>query len=425
LVNELIKKIILIPAILYNLTFAQQNLNYFIQKAEENSPALKEYSNLISISSLEYKLNEAQISAFQVYLTSDFLFAPYFNNNGHFISTNPDPKAIGYDVGITNGGLYSALINVDKNIFNDGLLNALQEQKNVSQMSSRNNILLEKHNLQKSVTDQYLTVIQSYQQVNLSKDIVNNIQQQLKISEGLVEQGYLTASDYLLLKIELKNQLRDLNSLRQQFKTDLYNLFSICGIKDTSIVKLDTVSLTISQTDSSSRFLRQYYLDSLSTEIQQHLFETKYQPQVKLFFNTGLNAVEIDNIQRRFGFSAGIDFSIPILDGGQRDITRQQSILRMNTISDFKNYSKNNIEKSLIDSKKNIVSLRKNLEDLKEQIKDYSRVMDITYKELQNGSISMVDYLTLLRNFIDLKKNKITTEINYQMEINNYNYWNW
>jgi hypothetical protein len=51
--------------------------------------------------------------------------------------------------------------------------------------------------------------------------------------------------------------------------------------------------------------------------------------------------------------------------------------------------------------------------------------MDISINGLQKGDISMIEYLTLLRNFIDLKKSKIDKEINYQTEINNYNYWNW
>jgi hypothetical protein len=35
----------------------------------------------------------------------------------------------------------------------------------------------------------------------------------------------------------------------------------------------------------------------------------------------------------------------------------------------------------------------------------------------------MIDYLSILRNFIDLRKNKIEKEIALQTEINNYNYW--
>ena len=36
----------------------------------------------------------------------------------------------------------------------------------------------------------------------------------------------------------------------------------------------------------------------------------------------------------------------------------------------------------------------------------------------------MIEYLNILRNFLELKRTKIETETNLQMEINNYNYWN-
>ena len=112
-------KILFIILSFSKLIFSQNSLDYFINKALDNSPQIKNYNNLFLINNLQKKLDEAQNSAFQIYLTGDYLFAPYFNNNGHLISTDPDPKAIGYDVGITNGGQYSALLNVDKNIFNE------------------------------------------------------------------------------------------------------------------------------------------------------------------------------------------------------------------------------------------------------------------------------------------------------------------
>ena len=124
-------KLLFLLLFLSKLVFCQYNLDHFINEALNNSPQIKNYSSLFLINDLQRKLDEAQNSAFQVYLTGDYLFAPYFNNNGKLISTNPDPKAIGYDVGITNGGEYSALLNVDKNIFNGALLDALQEQRNI------------------------------------------------------------------------------------------------------------------------------------------------------------------------------------------------------------------------------------------------------------------------------------------------------
>ena len=148
-------------------------------------------------------------------------------------------------------------------------------------------------------------------------------------------------------------------------------------------------------------------------------------PQVKLFFNTGLNAVEIDNIQRRFGLSAGINLSMPILDGGQRNITEQQSLITQKITTDFKNYAAKNIFTQRRDAENKIKFLKKNLDDFKSQIEDYKKLLNISVEQLEKGNLSMVEYLTELRNYIDLQKNYISTEINYQLEISNYNYWNW
>ena len=62
---------------------------------------------------------------------------------------------------------------------------------------------------------------------------------------------------------------------------------------------------------------------------------------------------------------------------------------------------------------------------MEEQADDYQNLIKISKQQLEKGNLSMIEYLTLLRNYIDLQKNMINTEINYQMEINNYNYWNW
>ncbi len=347
------------------LLFSQYNLDYFITKALDNSPQIKNYNNLFLINNLQKKLDEAQNSAFQVYVTGDYLFAPYFNNNGHLVSTNPDPKAIGYDVGITNGGLYSALINVDKNIFNGPLLDALNDQRTIQGKSYENQLNTEKHNFKKSVTDQYLITLQNLELYRLSKEIDGNLENQLKLTADLVQKGIAKVQDYLLLKIETKSQRINLNQTWQNYKNGVFQLYSICGIRDTETVIIDAVNLNLVLQPDSSKFLRQYYLDSLNTAAQQNVFETKYLPQIKLFFNTGLNAVEIDNIQRRFGLSAGISLSVPILDGGQKDITRQQSLIAEKITGDFKEYAVKNIFTQRRDAENRVKSFKKNLDDFK------------------------------------------------------------
>lgn len=407
-----------------SILFAQNNLNYYLVKGFENSPSLKEIKNLEIINKYQGELNTSQTSAIQTYLSADYLFAPYFNNNGKLVSANPDPKAIGYDVGITNGGLYSAQINVEKNIFNGGLTGALDNQIDILQKQYKYNYDFERHDLKRQVTEQYLKSYKSLMIYQLSMDIVKNIESQLKLTGEMVEKGYEKSRNYLLLKIEFQSQQIAMNENFQQYKNDLIQLNSLCGIGDTETVFIDSVRIKIEDGKKGFNFLEKFRLDSLATANQQVLFETKYLPQVKLFFNTGLNAVELTGIQRKFGLSAGIDFQLPILDGGQKDITRQQNEVSKSSIKNYKRFASTNIGIQKQNSLSNIHLIQNNLKSIELQLIEYHELVKISDKQLQTGSISMIEYLVILRNFINLQKTKIEKEISLQMEINNYNYWN-
>jgi len=415
------KKAFLILVILIKTSIAQYDLSYYLYRGIENAPTLKEIRNSESLNKLQSELNYAQNSALQVYLSANYLFAPFFNNNGKILSTNPDPKAIGYDVGVTNGGLYSAQINVEKNIFNGGLSAALERQIEIQQQQLSFNSVLEQKNIKKQITVQYLTAYQSLLLYQLSKDILDNISAQLKITGALVEKGFLKAQDYLLLKIEDQNQQISLSENLQKYKNDLFQLNSFCGIKDTQLVFIDSVQIQMNKSKPRFDFLEKYRIDSMITSNQQELFESKYQPQVKLFFNTGLNATEINEIQRKFGLSAGIDFQMPIFDGGQRDLTRQQVLVSINSIDNYKKFESNNIENELQTTISNIKLLQGNLDNIKNQLNDYNELINISVKQVNSGNLSMIEYLTVIKNYFELKKNKIEKEITLQMEANGIN----
>lgn len=419
------KKYIIITMLLFSANlFAQNNLEFYLNAAYQNNPAIIEQQNIISINKLQRDLDYAQNSGFQMYLSANYLFAPYFNNKGGIITANPDANAIGYDVGITNGGLYSAQFNVEKNIFNSALTDALTYQRTISESTAKNNIGLLKRDLRKQVTDQYLQTYLSYQLYNMTRELTSYLKDQLKILSELVESGMAKQSEYLLLSVEIENQNIAANDYYSQFTSNLFDLNSLCGLKDSSIVQLENVSLELYNKKISSEIFKKFELDSLAIENQQQIFETKYQPQISLFFNTGLNAVELNNIQRKFGLSAGINFSLPLFDGNQRSITQQQTKVSIETINSYKSNLEIQLNNQRNNSLKKLENLKNNLSNLSKQIESYNTVIKISERELQQGQLSMIEYLTILKNFLDFKKNKINTEINYQLEVNNYNYWN-
>lgn len=408
-----------------NLAIAQHSLDDFINSAFANSPVLKEYHQQQTLNQIQQKMNHAENTAFQVSLSGNYLFAPYFNNHGKLVTINPAPQAIGYDINLFDGGLYSAQLNLERNIFNGRLMNILNRQVQIQDENARYNIDLEKHNLQKQVTDQYLNTYQSFLMIRLAREAVSNLSDQLKLTRELVEKGFVKTQDYLLLKIELKNQSIGLSDARQNYRSNLYQLYAVCGISDTAVVVIDSVALKMVKLMPESNFVQKYTLDSLVTVNQQQQFEVKYLPRVSIFFNTGLNAVEVNNIGRKFGMSAGFSLSVPLYDGRQKSLTRQQSLVNQHTISEYRRFSEQNIAMQRNDLISRIHVRQQNIEDLTEQIADYEKLLQLSDRQLQQGNVSMIDHLTLIRNFVEIRKNKIETEINYQLEINNYNYWNW
>ena len=420
------KKLLFLAAIFIAASVnAQNNLEYFLKSAFDNNPQIKEYGQSLLSSKYERDLIDAENVLPKLSVSANYVFSPYFNNGGKLISANPSPDAIGYDIGLSNGGLYSALFNVDKNIFNGGVTDALMKQVSIKDETTSNNLLLLKHEIEKQVTDQYLQSLLSLKMIDLENEILGNLKEESAAVNRLKEKGLAKESDRLLLDIEVQNQTNALNSSRTQYRWNLNQLYAICGIIGADSARIDSVALASAAFKPGSEYLKKYALDSLALLNQQEIFESKYNPQVSLFFNTGLMAVELTGIQRKFGLSAGINFSIPIYDGNQKSITRQQNEISLKTVSFYKDYFNSQLKTQRSNSLNRINSLKENISNLQSQIASYMRVIDISRKEYEKGLLSMLDYLTIMRNYIDLKKNLLTAQNDYQLEISNYNYWNW
>jgi len=403
---------------------AQKDLQFYLNSAFKNNPSLRESENNIKVKNLDKSLTEAQYILPQISLTANYLFVPYFNND-KIVTVNPGPNAVGYDASVTNGGLYSALVNVTKNIFNGGVVDVFNNQADLQIKSNQYNYELTKHNLEKDVIDQYITCWQAQELYKLSTSTADTLKQQLSFTKSLMTKGLVKQSDYLLLKIAFENQQLAALQAFTSLKSGIFQLNVLAGIQDTSIVSLESVNLNKSVLIGSSNFFIQYENDSLLILNQQDVFETKYYPQFNLFFNAGLNAVDFNDIQRKFGVSAGFNFSLPLYDGSQKSITRQQSLINLNTIvSNKKNQEtllKNKTKESLSQLEYNLSSLQ----SIDLQLNDYNKIIILLNSELMHGQLSMVDYITIIKNYIDLKKNAISSSTAYQLAVNQFNYWNW
>jgi outer membrane protein TolC len=403
---------------------SQNDLQFYLNSAYKNNPTLKESQNNIKVKNLDKSLAESQYLLPQISLTANYLFVPYFNND-KIVTVNPGPNSIGYDASITNGGLYSAQINVTKNLFNNPVIDVYNNQAELQIKSNEYNYELTKHNLEKDVIDQYINCWQAQELYSLSVSTADTILQQLSITRNLMTKGLVKQTDYLLLKVEYENQKLAALQAYSSLKGNIFRLNVLAGIQDTSIVNLSSLTLSKLEINGPSKFFNQYETDSLLILNQQNVFETKYYPQFNLFFNAGLNAVDLNDIQRKFGISAGFNFSLPLYDGSQKSITRQQSQINLNTVVSNKSTQEILIKNKIKESSSQLEYYNSSLQSISSQLNDYNKIMFLFNSELMHGQLSMVDYITIIKNYLDLKKNEISSSAAYQQAVNQFNYWNW
>jgi len=391
-----------------------RSLDYYLSHAINNSPAITARRNRADSARLQKKITHANYGLPSVTATGDYRYSPY---SDHW----------GYDAAITDGGLYSALMNVDYPVFASKKREVRNKESSVSIRQSEYQIDQVKHQLRQSVTDQYITTYQDVMQLRYLQNIKDLLQNQQQILQSLAKQGVSKITDVKQVGIELQNNRINRKQAENTFQQDLLQLNSLCGIADsTTSVELQQPSLLIDSSQvGQSKFMKQFKLDSAEVATQQQISELKYQPNVTLFGNSGLNAVKFTGIQNYFGYSVGMHVSVPIFDGDQKSITRQQTSLQQHSIDAYQQQFKTRRQVHLAGLRRQLKQNRQQLQLVQQQLSQYEDLLSNYRQELSQGVLSVIDYLTVLRNYADAQQQRVQILGEEWRLKNEFNYWNW
>jgi hypothetical protein len=334
-------------------------------------------------------------------------------------------KYYGYDFAAANGGQYQALLNITQPLLNAQKLKTVTEQVNVLSQINQNNVKLSGHDIEKMVTDQYILCLQDDKQVEYAKSMLDILSEQKKIIQKLAEASIYKQSDLTLLNIEYQNFLLQQTTYKATYQRDLMDLNILCGMNDTSIVKLNVINLLISVTNANSAFSEKFRLDSLNLISAKNNFELKYKPVLAAVANTGLNAVYAPTIPNRFGVNAGFSFSYNFFDGRQRAINKNKTDILVKSVSFYRdNFStQNSIRKTKILNE--LQSYTNRIAISNQQLKEYETLLGLYKKEILTGQLSVINYVMTLKNMATLQRDNTLLLTQKQLLINSYNYWNW
>jgi outer membrane protein TolC len=404
---------------------AQSTLSTFLDSAMINNPEAASIHAQIQSYQYDNQMIEATLRSPKAFLSSDMLIAPYLNNGGNLIATSPSDQAIGYDSGITNGGLYSMLFNLELPVLKGKQVAHLQEQNQVETDRLKTQLKLIENELKRTIGGLYFDAL--VQQATVESNKQNNalLNEEFQLVKTLTNKGLYRISDYKLIELELKSDSINLNSSINDLELIIRQLKVACGIRNLDILSLESPAIEMSKPDSRhSLFIRSFAHDSLATAAQQKVFNDRYLPQLNVFANSGLNSNSIPNIQRHFGASAGLQLTYNFFDGHQRKINQDQQQVHLNAASVQKELKLKEVGTQAETYLQNIIKTEAELAKQKKIQAEYKDLFILYQDEVKRAQISVINLIALLQKRSEVNLAVTIKEITIKKLINEYNYWN-
>jgi hypothetical protein len=327
---------------------------------------------------------------------------------------------------ITNGQELSALVALNKQIYNKRNLNLGFANIQLQKDSMTNASKISEQDLKKAIIAQYITTFGDQLQLNFNNELINLLTREEVVLKKLTRNNVYKQVDYLSFLVTLQQQDLTRQQLQVQYKNDYGQLNYLAGLFDTTISPLDTPRLNVIKKfyQDSSVFFLKYKLDSLRLINNKSLINLGYRPKVGVFADAGyLSSFDITPY-KNFGTSFGINFTIPIYDGKQKKLQYTKLAIQERTRLKNKEFFQNQYYQQTAQLQQQLTAIENLVEPINRQIKYIETLIEANGKLLETGDIKMTDYVLTLNNYITAKNLVVQNMVSRYQVINQLNYWN-
>jgi outer membrane protein TolC len=394
-------------------SFAQVNsLDYFINQGLVHSPVLKDMNNQVSSNAVDSLLVKAGQKP-QVSYNGLLYYAPVINS-------------IGYSEALTNISNITSVVYVSQRIFNQKTIEAQYSKLGLQNQALRISSKITEIDLRKAITLQYLTACSVSNDISFNSELLASSKDEETILKQLVEKGQYKQVDYFSFMVELKAQELLISDLQILYQKEVSTLHLLCGLPDNAYeqLALPEIKLNTPVNTSNSPFFTRFTVDSLKIQNEKLLVDRNYKPSVNWFSDAGvLNNIPRD-IGKNFGFSVGLNLSVPIYDGRQRKLNYEKLKIAENTRTNYAGYFKQQFNQQLQQRYTELKKTQELIPRVNEQLGFAESVIKQDKYLLNTGNISITDYVTALKNYVSVKRNLNQYQVKILQIITEINYWN-
>jgi len=389
-----------------------KSLSFYIDASLNNSPQLYEYRNLIASNRIDSELIVAG-NRFQVTGSTNNYYAPVIGGWG-------------YDAAITNGQQVAALVAVNKQIYNKRNLSLQFENLRLQRDSLHVSSAITTQDIKKSIISQYITAYGDQLQLDFNDEVISLLNNEDSALKMLTQKNVYKQADYLSFLVTLQQQQLTRNQLSVQFKNDFATLNFLAGIVDTNTMRLAEPNIQVVKNlvYDSSAFLLKYNIDSLRLLNQKSLINLGYRPKVTLFADAGYQSTLTITPYKNFGTNVGINLSIPIYDGHQKQLQYTKINIEERTRQRQKEYFNRQLQQQVQQLQQQLSSLEQLVGPINKQIDYLKTLIDVNGKLLETGDIKIIDYVLALNNYITSRNLVVQNIISRFQILNQLNYWN-
>ncbi|HUR12363.1 MAG TPA: TolC family protein [Flavitalea sp.] len=387
-------------------------LPYYIQKANQNNPAVKDLQNQI----LSLQIDSQLLKASRI---------PQVN----FLSSNsyaPIIRGWGYDEAITNIANITQVIQANRNFLSKRNITAQYTTIALQRRGLLDSISLSKQDLVRTITEQYITAYGDLLTMDFNKEVYELMKREEEILKKLTEASVYKQTDYLTFYVTMQQQELIYLQAQIQYNTDFLTLNYISGIVDTTLERIarpvftDTLSIDF----YNSVFYNRFTTDSLRLINEKELIDYEYKPKIGAFADAGYNSSLQNTPYKNFGVSAGISVIVPIYDGRQKQMKHARIAIRENTRQSNREFFVNQYRMQWQQLRQQLLSIDLMVSKINKQI-EYSHTLIIANgKLLETGDITMKDYVTAINNYLNAQNLLAQNNISRLRILNQIAYWN-
>lgn len=393
--------------------YAQSHsLNYFIEQARANSPAISEFNNQVLSNRLDSLLLRSTLKT-QVNFISSNSYAPVI-------------KGFGYDNAITNGANITGVVQASRNFLTKNNVAAELNAIRLQSLALIDTINLTGQDLLRTISEQYISAYGNQVALDFNQEIYDLLKKEEQVLKTLTQKSVYKQTDYLAFYVTLQQQQFSYLQSQIQYNADYLTLSYLAGLVDTTISRIERPSLDDSlQVDFvNSIFYKRFTTDSLRLEAERRLIDFQYKPRLGAYTDAGYNSSLLTTPYKNFGVSFGVSLTVPIYDGNQKRYKYNKIDLLEKTRVTKRNFYINQYRQQIAQLNQQLKATDLLVNTINAQIKYINTLLEANAKLLETGDIKISDYVLAITNYINARNLLNQNYISRLRIVNQIRYYN-